>query len=143
MNKALYKGLIASGQDLGSYGTVFLTVSDNYKSKALLLAKRFKNLGFDFVCTSNTAKFLQENDIDVRTVKRVSEDKDMLTNLVKHGEIKYVLNIGIESSIQAIKDGQYIRSLSAKYNIYTLTSIDTMNALVTVLEERHENVSEI
>ena len=41
LEKALYKGLVASGIKIQKFGTVLLTVADKDKEEALQLAKRF------------------------------------------------------------------------------------------------------
>ena len=42
LEKALYKGLVASGMESKTYGTVLFTVADKDKEEALIIAKRFK-----------------------------------------------------------------------------------------------------
>src|SRR5699024_2024650 len=60
LEKALYKGLIASGIDIPHEGSVLLTVADKDKVEANYVGERFHNLGFDLFATSGTAKFLRE-----------------------------------------------------------------------------------
>ncbi len=59
-NRALYKALRASGMRVVNYGTVFVTLSDETKEKALPLVKRFYQLGFNIEATKGTGKFLKE-----------------------------------------------------------------------------------
>ena len=46
LEKALYKGLVASGMKIKKYGTVLFTVADKDKEEALKLAKRFAAIGY-------------------------------------------------------------------------------------------------
>ena len=48
LEKAVYKGLVASGMKIKEYGTVLLTVADKDKEEASELAKRFINIGYQF-----------------------------------------------------------------------------------------------
>ena len=46
LEKALYKGLVASGMTIQKFGTVLFTVADKDKQEALKLAKRFSANGY-------------------------------------------------------------------------------------------------
>ena len=52
LNRALYKGLQASGMKLQNYGTVFVTIADKDKEEALPLIRRFYDLGFNIEATA-------------------------------------------------------------------------------------------
>src|SRR5690625_7570400 len=69
LEKALYKGLIASGIDIPHEGSVLLTVADKDKVEANYVGERFHNLGFDLFATSGTAKFLREKGLPVTEVE--------------------------------------------------------------------------
>lgn len=51
LEKALYKGFVASGTTMHDYGTVLLTVADRDKEEAVELAKRFNRIGFTIMAT--------------------------------------------------------------------------------------------
>ena len=66
LEKALYKGLVASGMKIQKFGTVLLTVADKDKDEALQLAKRFSTIGYRLIATSGTANYLKDAGIPVR-----------------------------------------------------------------------------
>src|SRR5690606_31730112 len=66
LEKALYKGLVASGMNIQNFGTVLLTVADKDKEEALQIGKRFVAIGYQLMATSGTAKALQAAGIPVR-----------------------------------------------------------------------------
>lgn len=70
LEKALYKGFVASGTKLPDYGTVLLTVADRDKAEAIKLAERFNKIGFTIMATSGTAKALEAEQIPVQAVKK-------------------------------------------------------------------------
>src|SRR5690625_8037772 len=47
LEKALYKGLVASGLTIPFEGSVLITVADKDKQEAFHIAKRFHELGFN------------------------------------------------------------------------------------------------
>src|SRR5699024_8074650 len=59
LEKALYKGLIASGISIPHEGSVLLTVADKDKEEMSEIADRFYNLGFHLYATAGTAKFIK------------------------------------------------------------------------------------
>lgn len=75
LEKALYKGFVASGTTMHDYGTVLLTVADRDKEEAVELAKRFNRIGFTIMATKGTASTLEEADIPVSQVKKSEKTK--------------------------------------------------------------------
>ncbi|MEW3863841.1 hypothetical protein QOZ31_29570, partial [Pseudomonas aeruginosa] len=55
--KALFKAFVASNIHIPTFGHVLFTVADEDKHEALVLAKRFADLGFGIVATSGTGAF--------------------------------------------------------------------------------------
>ncbi len=144
LNRALYKALQASGMKLQNYGTVFVTVCDKDKEEALPLIKRFYNLGFNIEATQGTAKFLRENGIRTRTLKKLREGSDEIQKALNQGHISYVINTSDVSAIgQNNHDGYKIRSMATEHNITMFTALDTVKVLLDVLEETTLCVSTI
>ncbi|MGL5020819.1 MAG: hypothetical protein ACRC5R_02165, partial [Mycoplasmatales bacterium] len=143
LNKALYKGLIASGYKLTDYGTILVTISDDHKKEALSVVQRFYELGFNILATKHTAEFLEQNNIKVKVLGKINEGSNDIIDWIEKGLIKYILNIGVEDSKESNDDGYKMRTCAAVNNVSTFTSIDTMKAILDVIEERVENVNQI
>ena len=143
LNKALYKALEASGLKLVGYGTVFLTISNNDKKETLEIARRFYKLGFNLVATKGTAKHLKENGIKVKELKKLSEGSSEITEWIQKGYIKYIINTGAQYSNTSESDGYIIRTVAAQNNVSTFTSLETVNVLLNIIEERSINVNTI
>lgn len=143
LNRALYKGLQASGMKIHNYGTVFVTVCDRDKEYALCLVKRFYNLGFNIEATGGTAKYLKKNGIRTRILGKISEGSQDIPNALKQGHIAYVINTSdlVQNGFNA--DGYKIRKLATENNITTFTSLDTVKVLLDVLEETTLGISTI
>ena len=143
LNRALYKALQASGMKILNYGTVFVTVADKDKEEALPLIRRFYNLGFNIEATSGTAKFLKENGIRTRILKKLGEGSLEIQDAIRQGHITYVINTSEISSAGQTTDGYKIRSLAIENNITMFTALDTVRVLLDVLEETTLCVSTI
>lgn len=142
LNRALYKALEASGMKIKDWGTVLITVADDDKDEALDVATRFYDLGFNIVATSNTAKFLKEHGLRVKTLGKISEGSDEIIEWIRNGYLKYIINTQTSDS-NSEGDGYIIRTNAALNNVTTLTSLDTTDVLLTILEERSLNVDTI
>ncbi len=142
-NRALYKALQASGMKLQNYGTVFVTIADRDKDEALPLIRRFYELGFNIEATGGTAKFLKDNGIRTRVLHKIGEGSDEIPSALRQGHIAYVVNTGDAASADPTSDGYKIRALATENNITMFTALDTVRALLDVLEETTLTVSTI
>ena len=143
LNRALYKALQASGMHLQNYGTVFATIADKDKEEALPLIRRFYNLGFNIEATEGTAKFLKENGIRTRVLKKISDGSDQIQESIRQGYIAYVINTRDIGERSQESDGQKIRQYATENNVTIFTALDTVRVLLDVLEETTLTISTI
>ena len=139
--RAFYKALQASGMKLQNFGTVFVTVADKDKNEALELIKRFYKLGFNIVATEGTSKFLKENNVKNRILKKFKDNSNDIADLLRTGFVSYVINtseLGVEDL-----DGTKIRALSIETNTPLFTALDTARVVLDVLEETTLSISTI
>ncbi|MDD6144841.1 MAG: carbamoyl-phosphate synthase large subunit [Mycoplasmataceae bacterium] len=139
--RAFYKALQASGMKLQNFGTVFVTVADKDKNEALELIKRFYKLGFNIVATEGTSKFLKENNVKNRILKKFKDNSNDIADLLRTGFVSYVINtseLGVEDL-----DGTKIRALSIETNTPLFTALDTVRVVLDVLEETTLSISTI
>ncbi len=142
MTRAVYKALQASGMHLQNYGTVFCTIADDDKDEALPLIKRFYQLGFNIEATHGTAAFLKSNGIRTHALGKISEGSDEIPNALRQGHISYFINTRDRSS-KGASDGAKLRQAATEYNVNMFTSLDTVKALLDVLEETTLTISTI
>ena len=134
--RAMYKALQASGMKLQNYGTVFVTIADDDKEEALPLIRRFYNLGFNIEATSGTGNFLKENGIRTHVLAKISDGSEEIPQAIRQGHIAYIINTSnIDSSDNTTNDGHEIRKLATENNVTIFTALDTVAALLDVLEE--------
>ena len=143
LTRALYKALQSSGIKLANYGTIFVTIADKDKEEALPLIKRFYNLGFNIEATSGTAKFLKEHGIRTRVKKKISEGSEEILESLRKGYVSYVINTRNLDSVEQETDGSLIRRCASENNIAMFTALDTVRAVLEVLEEITLGISTI
>ena len=133
--RALYKALQSSGMHVVNYGTIFVTLADKDKEEALPLIKRFYKLGFNIESTKGTGDFLKSNGIRTRIKKKISDGSDEILESIRKGYVSYVINTSSFDSLSQDNDGFKIRRASVENNVTMFTSLDTVKALLEVLEE--------
>ncbi|QED47476.1 carbamoyl-phosphate synthase large subunit [Cytobacillus dafuensis] len=133
LEKALYKGLVASGMKIHKFGSVLMTVSDKDKEEALSLAKRFVSIGYRLMATNGTAKYLQSAGIPVKTVDKIGSEGPNLLDVIKNGEAQIIINT-LTKGKQPERDGFRIRREAVENGVPCLTSLDTADAILQVIE---------
>ncbi|SFL59412.1 carbamoyl-phosphate synthase large subunit [Salibacterium qingdaonense] len=133
LEKALYKGLIASGMSIPAHGSVLFTVADKNKDEALKLAQRFHAIGYTLLATQGTADFLRRHDIPAQTVNKVSESSPDLLDVIRKGQAQFIINT-LTQGKQPARDGFRIRREAVENEVVCMTSMDTADALLRVLE---------
>ncbi|MEH6987853.1 carbamoyl-phosphate synthase large subunit [Cytobacillus firmus] len=133
LEKALYKGLVASGMKIQPFGTVLMTVADKDKEEALQLAKRFVSIGYRLMATSGTALFLKTEGIPVKVTGKIGSAGPNLLDVIKNGEAQFVINT-LTKGKQPARDGFRIRRESVENGVPCLTSLDTAEAILQVIE---------
>src|SRR5699024_1398026 len=91
LEKALYKALVASGIHIPTYGTILMTVADKDKEEAIVVAKRFTEIGYNILATSGTAQVLKAENIPVKVVNKIGEENNLL-DIIRQGKAHFVIN---------------------------------------------------
>ena len=143
LTRALYKSLQASGMTVVNYGTVLLTIADKDKEAALPLIRRFYNLGFNLEATTGTAKFLREHGLRTRSLGKIGEGSNDIVKSLSKGHVSYVINTIDVNQHNTRLDGYEIRNAAVENNVSIITALETVSALLDVLEEITLGVSTI
>ncbi|MDO4814069.1 MAG: carbamoyl-phosphate synthase large subunit [Gemella sp.] len=142
LEKSLYKGLVAAGFKVEDSGNVLFTVADDAKEEALELAKRFADIGYNLVATEGTAKFLADNNLRVDKVGKISDEENTVLDAIYGGKINIIVNTTSKEKVST-SDGFKIRRAASEQDIVCLTSLDTADALLKVLESISFNIAEV
>ncbi len=143
LKRALYKSLQASGMTVANYGTIFVTIADSDKQRALPLIRRFYELGFNVEATRGTAEFLRAHGIRTRLMRKLSEGSDDIIRSLRQGHVNYVINTMDLAADHTHRDGYYIRRTAVDNNITVFTSLETVEVLLDVLDDITMKVSTI
>ncbi len=130
--KALYKGLLAAGTSIPTFGTVLATVADHDKAEALPILEGFANLGYRIAATEGTARLLKARGLSVRVVNKLTQGTPNLADDIRDGRIQLVINT-LTKGRAPERDGFRIRRTAVENGVPCLTSLDTAAALLEVL----------
>ncbi|OHR72812.1 carbamoyl phosphate synthase large subunit [Bacillus sp. HMSC76G11] len=133
LEKALYKGLIASGMKVQNYGQVLLTIADKDKEEGLEVARRFSAIGYQIMATSGTAEYLHAKGVSAKIVNKIGSEAPNMLDIIRTSEAQFVINT-LTKGKQPQRDGFRIRRESVENGIPCLTSLDTAKAILRVLE---------
>ncbi len=135
---AFWKSQLAAGQDLPSEGTVFLSVKNKDKRNIIFIAKKLSDLGFKICATKGTGKALANNGIDVKFVNKVSEGRPHIVDMIKNGQIQYIINT--PSGRNPKVDEVAIRSGAVQHKIPYTTTLSGAQAVVNAIEAMKNGV---
>ncbi|ULG72814.1 carbamoyl-phosphate synthase large subunit [Macrococcus brunensis] len=141
LEKALYKGLVASGLQVKDHGTALVTVADKDKEEATELVKRLHNVGYRIMATKGTAQVLKDAGIPVVEVSKIGDELNLL-DVIKDGRVQLVINTMTKGK-QFERDGFQIRRESVDNGVPCLTSLDTARALIGVIESMTFNMNQM
>jgi carbamoyl-phosphate synthase large subunit len=109
--------------------TVFLTVKNSDKPRAVEIARQLAGMGFDIVATKGTAAAIGAAGIACRTVNKVTEGRPHVVDMIKNDEVCMVINT-VEERRNAIADSRAIRTSALLARVTTFTTIAGAEAAV-------------
>ena len=118
---AFLKSQIASGVELPTSGTVFVSVKNSDKEPLIETAKLLIDLGFSLIATSGTLVSLQEAGIEVQHVNKVLEGRPHIVDKLTDGEVQLMINT--TEGAQSILDSASIRRTALVKNVPYYTTL--------------------
>lgn len=132
-SEALFKAFIGSGMKIPQTGNVLITVRDKDKPEILPIAKKLQQKQFNIYATQGTAKYLEDNGVKVKKVDKIWEGQNSILELMHSGKLNFIVNTPTKGKEES-RDGFKIRRTAVECKIPCFTAIDTVNALMDVIE---------
>ncbi len=89
---AYAKSQLASQWPLPRAGRVFISVKDSDKQNVIGVAREYAQIGFGIVATEGTAAALRAGGVEVMKVFKIGHGRPNVLDLVKNGEIQFIIN---------------------------------------------------
>jgi carbamoyl-phosphate synthase large subunit len=116
-------------------GKVFVSVRDGDKPRVLDVARMLLDRGYSLVATSGTAAYLRDQGLPCERVNKVLEGRPHVVDLIKNGDISYIVNT--TEGKQAIADSFSIRREALQHRVTYSTTIPGARALIQAIETRN------
>ena len=129
---AFAKSQLAAGTVMPDKGLIFISVARRAKQRAVPLAKRLVDMGYDLIATDGTGAAISEAGIPVKIVKKLQEGHPNLIDFLKNDEVAMIMNT--PSGKGARTDEGKIRSTAVAAGVPCLTTIEAAEAAVTAME---------
>ena len=129
---AYAKAQLSAGVILPKGGVAFVSVNERDKRSISSLANGFRELGFDLVATSGTARKLRDEGLDVESVYKVNEGRPNIVDLIRSERVDLVVNtpLGKESFF----DEKAIRRACIQYGTPCITTLSAADAAVRAIQ---------
>ena len=130
--EAFMKAQIGAGEKMPKPGNAFISVRDVDKAGVIKLAQDLVALGFTLVATSGTAKHLNDSGLEAKVVNKVAEGRPNIVDMLKNGEIAYVVNT--TEGRKAIADSADIRRAALQHKVPYTTTLAGAEAVAAALQ---------
>jgi len=127
--EAFVKSQLGAGTKLPQSGTVFVSVKQSDKPRAVEVVRELLRLGFQVVATKGTAAAIQAAGLSCQVVNKVAEGRPNIVDMIKGDAIALVINT-VEERRNAIVDSRYIRTNALLGRVTTYTTISGAEAAV-------------
>ena len=135
--EAFVKSQLGSGERLPKAGRVFISLRDDDKARVLDTARVLAGMGFSLAATHGTAKALEAAGLAVTRVNKVAEGRPHIVDMIKNGEIAFIINT-VEEKRTAIRDSYSIRRAALQQRVTLYTTIAGARAAANGMAQARE-----
>jgi carbamoyl-phosphate synthase large subunit len=140
--RSFAKSMLASGAEVGPPAAgsarrhVFISVKDEDKPVACLIARRLRAMGFQIVATRGTAAALQRARIPADVINKVNEGTPHVVDELRSGKVAIVVNT--TTGAKEVRDSFSLRRQTLLQNIPYFTTIAAAVAACDAIEAQRE-----
>ena len=109
-------------------GTVLISVNRKDKDEVVDVARMFANNGFRILSTKHTCDLIKEAGIQAEQVKKLSEGRPNIYDLITNGKIDIIVNSPVGKD--SVNDDSYLRKAAIKARVPYYTTIAAAKAAV-------------
>ena len=118
-------------------GTVFISVNDNDKVKAIALARDMEELGFGIISTHGTSQLLNDNGIMTKKVYKVGEGRPNIVDYIKNDDVDLIINTPFGGKSR--EDEYEIGRSAIRYKIPAFTTISGAKSVIRAIRSLKGN----
>jgi len=118
--EAFYKAQEATQSKLPLSGTALISVNRKDKEDIVEVAQMLSDSGFRLLATGNTHKVITEAGIEAELVKKLSEGRPNILDMITNGDIDLIINSPVGKD--SMSDDSYLRKAAIKGKIPYMTT---------------------
>lgn len=134
---AYLKSQLAAGNKVPAQGSIFVSLKDEDKQKAVPLIKQLVGLGYNICATRGTSTVLYNEGIKTRAVFRISRGRPNLLDLIRDKEVQWIVNT-TEPSAEAMVDEIQMRSKAVISGVPITTTLAALTSTVEGLMDKYD-----
>ncbi len=134
---AYLKSQLAAGNKVPAQGSIFVSLKDEDKQKAVPLIKQLVGLGYNICATRGTSTVLYNEGIKTRAVFRISRGRPNLLDLIRDREVQWIVNT-TEPSAEAMVDEIQMRSKAVISGVPITTTLAALTSTVEGLMDKYD-----
>lgn len=119
--EAYLKSQVGAGVFVPAKGKAFISVRDADKIKVGEVARLLAQAGYELLATKGTAEALRAAGLAVDTVKKVSEGRPHIVDMIKNGEVALIVNT--TDGKHAMEDSYAIRRAALAHQVAYYTTL--------------------
>ncbi len=132
--EALYKGVMASGFTFLKEGSkIVATVRKKEQARFGEIAEKLAKFNIEFYTTDGTGRALADKGVNYTTVSKIGEEGQTILEVIMDGGIDLIIDIPTEPN-DLTNDAFKIRRYASEAKLNLLTSLDTFEAIVKIME---------
>ncbi|MBM4266878.1 MAG: carbamoyl-phosphate synthase large subunit [Deltaproteobacteria bacterium] len=132
--RAFLKAEDGASTFLPAKGTVFLSVREEDRERAVAVARRFAEAGFALLATHGTGGFLRARGVECEEINKVHEGSPHIVDALRAARVDLVVNT--TSSSQSIVDSFSLRRTALETRTPYITTIEGAVAAAEAVVER-------
>jgi len=119
--EAFVKSQLGSGDKLPRGGKAFISVRREDREKVIEIAQALADLGFTLLATKGSAGALAAAGLTVTPVNKVAEGRPHIVDMIKNGEINFIVNVTEDK--KAVADSYEIRRSALQHKVTYYTTL--------------------
>jgi len=128
--KAILKSYQGNYPKLGQRGKILLSLADLTKDQIIPYLKPLSKLGYQFIATPGTGKYITQQGLDCEIVSKIEKREGItIIDALKDPHLMLVLNTP-QNQGQSQNDGEYIRNIAIQNAIPCFTRIENIKAVL-------------
>ena len=137
--EAFYKAQEATQSKLPLSGTALISVNRKDKEDIIEVAQMLSASGFKILATGNTHKVITEAGVEAELVKKLSEGRPNILDMITNGDIDLIINS--PAGKDSVNDDSYLRKAAIKGKIPYMTTAAAARATAKGIQsiQKHGN----